>query len=619
MDPITRLSPSEAVRAEDNRETMVFRELAQSRVNDPSIQYAIAALSHPDDATYRQNLARYLDTKGFDLVHKDRQLYIGDRTTGEVMPLTHSFFTDLIGSAPEILGSILGGIYGGIPGAAAGGALGDDIQQGINSLLFGEEMRPTQRGFESVKSAALGGSGEALGALLGRVITPLSGIDSSQAEAVRELFGKYGADPTPATVTGHPGLMRFEEVMSKGSLGGKNIARMKARELEGIENTLDRFLFKGLGATGDRAESGTRFVDQFNERMNTAKSIFDKNYAELVREAGVTEIPVRGLRGVAQDIVKQSEKIPAFKDGADVLARRILEGPDALSYEEYQQLRSFLGGKIRDLAVTGQTGSQAAYRQLYKAINDDFDSVFRGTPFAADKERLDTLFREGFKKPFESTFGRRIAKGVDETKIGSLIARDRLRARTAAGTADSGFIHKVTPGGVETTFTEEGLVPRNSLSTVADFIDFKAVTPTGDRSLPKARTALRDATGLDELLNIAESRNAVPEASALREMKDDIIKMIEYSGRNRQAGNPSGTAYMNEFIKMKNDPWSALVGFASDRAIDMTYKRKIFQKWLTNNLINKNQYRHLINAAVQAGIRNGGGNSSIDALMGEER
>lgn len=89
----------------------------------------------------------------------------------------------------------------------------------------------------------------------------------------------------------------------------------------------------------------------------------------------------------------------------------------------------------------------------------------------------------------------------------------------------------------------------------------------------------------------------------LKVMKDDILKLIELSGANNKVANHSGTAWMNEMLRMKNDPMRAIAGFVSDLGMATTYNRKMFQKWLTNDLISKPQYQQLINASMQAGER----------------
>jgi hypothetical protein len=578
-------------------------EMFDSKV--AAAEYAINALSHPSDDTYRKNLARYLDSKGFDLVTKDNQLYIGDRNSLNTVPVTKGFMADMIATAPEIAGSIVGGIAGstlGPTGATAGASIGsmagDAIQQMINSYLLGEDLTSDERMAEAGKSAALGAAGELGGRLLGRAITPLSGIDETARNVNTALADKYGVELTPATATGHQGLSRFEEAMSKGSLGGKQIAKMKADEITGIENTARELLEDKLGGDGNVYDSGSTFAYQTAKRLDQAKDYFNAQYGQLVEDAGVTQIPVGTLRGTAKEILNLSEKVPAFKNGIDTFADNILESPEALGYEEYQQLRSLIGAKIKDTSVTGQTGSKEAYKRLYRAINEDFDNMFRGTGFASRKAELDTQFKDLFKSQFEDSFTRGVLgtsrNKIDPERIGGLVARSSNKANVARNTADSGFIENWSSGGIRPVYSPEPPVKAsNAKRAAADYLLGRSVAPGGDMSLPKMRTNLRAAKGLDVLLD-ADTKS----------MKDDIVKLIDLSGQNNKVANTSGTAYMNELLRMKNDPLSALIGFGTDQSLARMYKNKAFQKYLTNTLLTDNM-RKLINAASQTGIRQG--------------
>jgi len=584
-----------SVSSPDNARTMTPAEIFDSGV--ASTDYAINALSNPDDDTYRKNLARYLDSKGYDLISKDRQLYIGDRNSLETRPVTKSFMGEMIGSAPELAGSILGA-RAGIVGASIGSAMGDSVQQLINNHFFGEELTPSERAKELGKSAALGAAGEVAGNIVGRMITPLRGIDKAAQSTNNVLANKYNVELTPATATGHKGLSWFEELMSKGSLGGQSIAKAKEAEITGIENAVDDLLTNKMGATGNTFDSGSSYVYQTGKRQKNAEEYFTDRYGELVKAADVTEIPVVSLKGVAKEILDLSNKIPALKGDIDNLAVRILESPESITYPEYQQLRSFIGSKIKDASVTGQTGSKAAYKKLYGAINNDFDEVFKGSRFSSAKQDLDAQFREQYKEPFEDTFTKGVLgtsrSAVDPERIGGLIANSSGKAKTARNTADSGFIRELSHGG-DSSATYSLLPPKrakNTKSAAADYILDKSVARDGGMSLPKARTNLKKAKGIDTILE--------PD---LKTMKDDIVKLIELSGQNNKVANHSGTAWMNEMLKMKNDPVKALAGFISDTAIAATYKRQLFQKWLTNGVISKPQYQRFMNNLAQVGAR----------------
>jgi hypothetical protein len=593
-------------------------EMFESATNASGIEYAVSALSHPNDDTYRKNLAKYLDTKGFDLISKDRQLYIGDRNSNRTKPITPSFLGEIAGSAPEIVGSIVGGVYGGVPGAVAGSVGGDAVQQWINSYFLDEDLEPEQRALESGKSAGLSLGGEVLGNTVGRAITPLRNLNKTAMNENIALANKYDIPLTPASATGHKGLAQFEEVMQKGTLGGKNIAKAKSDEIEAIENTTRDLLENKMGATGDISDSGADFAYNVSKQQKIAQEYFDQQYGELVKSAGVTEIPITSFKGVANEILAKSKKIPALENGVDKLAERITQSPDSLTYQEYQNLRSAIGAKIKDASVTGESGSVEAYKQLYGAINNDFDDVFKGTQFHSSKRTLDNQFKKLYKEQFEDNFTKGVTGAggrspIDEERIGGLIANSSSKARVGANTADSAFVRPDEQAFINSPKVAELLnqkQPEHSMSAAADYLLNKSTAPDGGMSLAKMRTNLRKATGVDELFKANKPRSTNKlfsksdiDNSDLKVMKDDIIKLIEISGKNKQIGNHSGTAYMNELIKMKNDPWSALIGFASDRAMDLTYKRKLFQKWLTNGVISKPQYQQLINANTQTLLR----------------
>ena len=590
------------VRPQDVNATMTPRESFQSNV--ASADYAIHALSHPNDDTYRKNLARYLDTKGLDLIaNKYNELYIADRNSLEKMPVTRSFIGELVGSAPELAGAIFGA-KGGILGAAAGSVAGDAVQQGINSYFLGEELAPGERAFESGKSAGLGAGGELAGRILSRIITPLSGINKEAQNANEALAAKYDVPLTPATATGHDGLAKFEETMAKGTLGGKQIAKMKEDEIKGVEKVATDLLEDKMGGTGNTYDSGASFVYNVGKKQQLGEEFFTKKYGDLVKAAGVTEIPVVSLKGVAKEILDKTDKIPAFKNGIDTFAKRLLESPDSLTYEEYQQLRSYIGSKIKDASVTGQSGSKAAYKQLYGAINNDFDEVFKGTHLWDAKRALDNEFKTLYKEPFEDSFTKGVTgtsrNKIDPERIGGLIANSSGKAKTAMNTADSGFMAQLFPGG--RTSVADTLIarkPSTSMSAAADYILGRSAAPEGGMSLAKVRTNLTKAKGIDQLLKKADTLSD----DNLQVIKDDLIKLIELSNANRKVGNSSGTAYMNEMLRMKNDPASALLGFISDQTLARAYKTKLIQKWLTNDIIDKDLYRKLIKAAAQTSER----------------
>jgi hypothetical protein len=224
---------------------------------------------------------------------------------------------------------------------------------------------------------------------------------------------------------------------------------------------------------------------------------------------------------------------------------------------------------------------------------------------------IDNQFKELYKKPFEDSFTKGILGAgnrspIDEERLGGLIANSSCKAETAARTADALF-NKTMGDGVG-SFSGVNY-PKESMSSAADYLLNKSTAADGGMSLAKMRTNLKKATGVDELFDVADNSLAInlgedlPSGSAMGQMKDDIIRLIEISGKNKKIQNQSGTAYMNELIRMKNDPWSALVGFVSDTAMATTYKRELFQKWLKNGLISKPQYQKLINAASQAGVQ----------------
>ncbi len=596
------------VSSPDNTRTMTPEESFESNVADTG--YAINALSNPSDDTYRKNLARYLDTKGFDLVSKDRQLFIGDRNSMNMKPVTKSFMGDMIGSGPEIVGSILGaglgstlGPAGTIGGGTLGSTAGDAVQQFINSYMLGEELTTDERMMESGKSAMLGAGGEVAGNLIGRAITPLRGINKSAQSANTELAGKYGVELTPATATGHTGLSNFEELMSKGSLGGKSIAKAKETEITGIEGVATDLLEGKMGGTGNAYDSGSSLAYNVDKKQGIAQEFFNNKYGELVKAADVTEIPMTSLKGVAQEIVAKSEKIPAFKNGIDNFAQRLLDSPENLTYQEYQELRSFIGAKIKDASVTGQTGSKAAYKQLYGAINNDFDDIFRGTSFWDTKKQLDTDFKRLYKEPFEDSFTKGVLgtsrNKIDPERVGGLIANSSGKAKTAMNTADSGFAEAWTPEGTSAANKLLNRKPYESMKSAADSVLGKSTAPDGGMSLAKTRTNLKKASGIDTLLKKSDGFTK----ENLMGMKSDIIKLIELSGQNKKVANHSGTAWMNEMLKMKNDLPRALIGFITDTGMSMTYNRKMFQKWLTNGTISKPQYQQLINASTQVAER----------------
>ncbi len=614
------LAQRSLVSSPDNKRTMTPGEVFDSKT--ATTDYAINALSHPNDNTYRKNLARYLDSKGFDLISKDRQLYIGDRNSNNMKPVTKNFLGDMIGSSPEIGGSILGGAVGfntagpigASIGAIAGAVGGDTVQQLINNYFLGEELTTGERTKELGKSAALGAAGELGGAVVGRAVTPLRDFSKATQNANLELAGKYDVPLTPATATGHTGLANFEETMSKGTLGGKSIVQMKEAEIEGIENTAKDLLENKMGAKGSVSDSGASFAYETGKRQEEISESFNNAYGALVNDAGITEIPVISLQGAAKEILDLSEKIPAFKNGIDTLAERILASPRSLSYEEYGQLRTFIGAKIKDASVTGQTGSKEAYKKLYGAINNDFDEVFKGTSLWNAKKSLDDIFKNGYKVPFEDSFTRGVLgtsrNKIDEERIGGLIANSSGKAKTAARTADSA-IGKLFPNGVQGK-------PVNTMSTAADYILGKSVAQDGGMSLAKLKTNLGGSgslkgSGVDELFKIdnkvkATGGNTLANADQtnLKVIKDDLVKLIELSGANKKVANTSGTAWMNEMIRMKNDPMSALIGFFSDQTISRAYRNKTIQKWLTNDIISSKQAQQLIDATSQTAVRSGG-------------
>ncbi len=614
-EPVYKIDP---VRPQDVKATMTPRESFESRT--ANTDYAINALSHPDDNTYRKNLARYLDSKGFDLVTKDRQLYIGDRDSMNIKPVTKNFIGDMIGSSPEIAGSILGatagssfGPLGTFGGAVAGAVGGDAVQQLINSYMFGEELTPSQRGMELGKSAGLAAGGELAGSLIGRAITPIRGIDQEAKSANAELFKRNEVDPTPATLTGNDFLTKFEEVMGKGTLGGKKIADMKKNEIQGIEGAVNRLLEGKAGATGDTYGSGRNLVDNLTEQLNNAKGYYNQEYGKLAEDAGITEIPLKNLKNSAQEIIDRAKAIPAFKNGIDRFVSNIIDSPGSLTYPEYQELRSLIGSKIKDAGATGQSGSVEAYRKLYKAINDDFDKSFANSPLIHKKRSLDKKFKDEYETNFDDSFTKGIVGAgrnkIDPERIGDQIARSPEKANIAANTADAGYGLEKQP--IKDLFDESYKYVRNqgrpdtSMAAAADSILNRSVAPDGGMSLPKMRTNLDEASGLDELFKINKARGTERPGlnpDPFKKNKDDIIKMIELSGQNQKIANKSGTAWMDEMLKMKNDPVSALFGLAADQTISRAYKNKVIQNWLTNGNLTDKEAR-MINNIMQVSSR----------------
>lgn len=572
-------------RPKDVRATMTPDEMLDSPSGDLdySVKYAIHALSNPDDDTYRKNLARYLDTKDLVLTSNSKnELYITDKDGQNPRPVTKTFVGDMIGSAPEILGAIVGSRFGGIYGAGVGSVIGDSVQQYINSEFLGEKLTGKERMYEGGKSAGLGVGGEVAGRVVGhvasRAVTPLKTIDHTATNANTRLFNRYGVEATPATKTGHRGLASFEEVMQKGSLGGKSIIKAKEAEISGIERVARDLFENKMGGAGDTFQTGSELIESIIKNKDVAKAHFNTAYRELAEQAGGRHIPINNLKEFAKRIIEKSKTIPALKGEVDNFAQTILDSPDVLNYDDFAKLRTRIGRKISDTTVTGQSGDQPVIKRLYKAINKDFDEIFKNTDMLTDKRNLDKLYVATYKEPFENSFvksaiGAGERQGTDPEKIGGLITRSSNKAKTAASTADD-----FAPS------------PEKSMAASADYITEKSMSPSGDMSLAKMKTTLQKATGADELFRL----NRTLTGTDLRAIKDDVVKMAQLSGQNSKVANTSGTAWMNEMIKSKGDPLGALLGFVTDTGMSATYQRKLFQRWLTNGIIDQTMHDALV-------------------------
>ena len=152
------------------------------------------------------------------------------------------------------------------------------------------------------------------------------------------------------------------------------------------------------------------------------------------------------------------------------------------------------------------------------------------------------------------------------------------------------------------------------MATVADYVKSSSIAPDGSTSLAKLGTNLRKAEGLDELLRIdnkvnrgsvkAPDRLGEP-ATALEDLlqkKQDIQSLVQLTNGGNKVANTSRTAYVNELLRMKNDPLAGLAGFATDQTLSRAYLNKYMQKWLTNNLLSDNA-RKLLNIGSQVGVR----------------
>lgn len=318
------------------------------------------------------------------LVQGVRQLYnaaTGDQATLDRMaadeadkdarykPLAerHPVATGAGGLAPQMAAGFLTGGTS-LVGAAAANALPAILSYGSAE----------DRLKNATVDGALGAVGVKAGQLFARALKPAGvGAPAISSEAM-QAAERVGYKPTAAQITQNPGMMAFENYLSKspGSSGAMQ------RVAQGQQTALNRAAAKSMGQTADSLDEGV-----FAAAQKTIGGEFDR-----LSTATKPDLTGKFLTTLADlDTANRARGAFASKQidgliekGLDLAAKNNLDG------KAYKEIRSELANQAASAFKSGDSTMGQALKSLYTSLDD----AAKGSLSAADQKAWDVARKE---------------------------------------------------------------------------------------------------------------------------------------------------------------------------------------------------------------------------------
>ena len=458
--------------------------------------------------------------------------------------------------------------------ATAAGALYD---QAINQLGDGEDSRDLGK-LASDTAIEFGLNmipfDRGLGAAKDFISPKLRSMMTNANKAVIDVANKYNINAT-AGVLGNR-FMQGVDAATQKVIGGVDAWQKSAADMmEGVGRMIDDFHFS-LGGKSNPGAAGQQLVNQAKKYVDNFRTTSDELYKQIDKFIPENaRFPSLNSRDFLSNYRDRFASDPAFQKilrdpTVGALADAAEDGMGDLGYKTLTDLRSLIGGKIKDGDTVGDL-SQKQLKQLYKALTEDIfagaadfgPEALKAATDANDFYRAGSVIMEDVVEKHFMTTGK-WSTAIDAFDSIRLAVNDpeKLTRIQASGVLDEGDFNQVGSAildgvGMATKAGQNATANRLSPGRILAQTD-NSVIPAGSQDIlltGNAKEIMQDmrvfAEGIKGVEGLVNNSNS---ASA-----------FQYSGLGLAAGSIaadpiSGLATIVASLAV---PWAASKGMAS--------------------------------------------------------
>lgn len=506
---------------------------------------------------------------------------IGD-VAGALPALGSATFSTLGG-----IGGALAPVPGGsMAGAAGGGALWNTVQQGLSSLLPGDDqMSLGERAGSAGREAAfsLGGDLAARGGMAAFNLARPSNVvartgnflynrarQTPQAVEGEYLVQQTGIPLSPGARTQDP-VLQFAESRARqhawaGRRARQHDVKVAEKSIERINLLMDRMHPGMVNPTELGSQIHATYRKGFDTIMAARRSAAEQDYGLVKQLAGGKAVaPTDATAGEIMQIYREYERVPGDEARAvrgkmaELLKHYMKDGQaapmdvmDALKAMEHYGKASRGAGKVFD-ALHPSTDRTIAKR-LFGAMNRDMDQMAAsGQGELGDAIRAARQNYREWSNSAEylekSTIGRMLGEELEDSAVSGLEAYSKAPEKLAR------HLLKMDPSELKVLRSvldihNPGLMGDVKRYIIGDALE-KGLTPKGASEIPLSGAKFASAMMKEPQMAEIFSKREVTEIN-------NVIEALRRHG-DRTGYNPSGTAAAMEFAQD--------IGAVSSRAI----------------------------------------------------
>lgn len=299
------------------------------------------------------------------------------------------------------------------------------LSAGLPSLMsYGTAEERLKRG---ATDAAFGAAGAKGGQMLARALKPAGVGTQGVSRTAMDAAERIGYKPTPAQITGNPGMANFENYLLR-TPGGSGTMQ---KAVTANQTALNRAGARAMGEAADSLDEGVfaaaqgRIGGEFDRLSQITKPDLSHGFLNTLAKIDADN--------AARGSFASSKIDDLVNKGLDLAANNTLDG------KAYKQIRTELSNQAQSAFKSGDATTGQALKDMVAALDD----AAKGSLSKADQKAWDTARKEwgAFKTLSKSNVAE--AGNVSAARAAAAVRAQGPKLRTGAASGELADIARV--------------------------------------------------------------------------------------------------------------------------------------------------------------------------------